>query len=170
MSYMNVLFINEKNIKDFSLLDDNLSYDYIVPVLKFVQDEKMTRILGKDLYKDIREQILTGTTSVSYKFILDNYIKHILIWGVLAEIQVPLNIKFRNSGMVETNNEDGTNTLLDNIKYTKNHYERICNFYESQLIKYLCDNATDYPLLTSSNDGCNGYIKNNYNCSIYLGK
>lgn len=56
-----------KNIKDFSLLDDNLSYDYIVPVLKFVQDEKMTRILGKDLYKDISEQILTGTTSVSYK-------------------------------------------------------------------------------------------------------
>lgn len=74
--------------------------------------------------------------------------------------------------MLETNNEDGTNTILDNIKYTKNHYERICNFYESQLIKYLCDNATDYPLLTSYNNGCNGYIKRRITITvqIYLGK
>ena len=169
MSYMNVLFINEKNIKDFSLLDDNLSYDYIVPILKFVQDEKMVRILGQDLYDDIRQQVLTGSTSVDYKELLDYYIKYVLIWGVLAEIQVPLNIKFRNAGMVETNNEYATNTILDNIKYTKNYYERICNHYETVLIKFLCDNNSKYPLYLSHKDGCNGYNKDNYNCSIYLG-
>ena len=72
--------------------------------------------------------------------------------------------------MVETNNEDGNNTLLDNIKYTKNNYEKICNFYESQLINYLIDNSNSYPLWCSNDDGiCPKTIKNNYNCSIYLG-
>lgn len=171
-NFRNVLLINEKNIKDFSLLDDNLSYDYIVPILKFVQDEKLTRILGKDLYDDIRQQVFTGSTSDNYKLLLDNYIKYVLIWGVLNEIQVPLNIKFRNAGMVESTTEFGNNTLLDNIKYTKNNYEKIANFYETQLINYLIDESNSYSLW----DGCNGQykchnhtLKNNYNCSIYLG-
>lgn len=172
-NYRNVLLINEKNIKDFSLLDDNLSYDYIVPILKFVQDEKMTRILGKYLYDDIRQQILTGSTSDDYKILLDNYIKYVLTWGVLNEIQVPLNIKFRNAGMVESNTDFGANTLLDNIKYTKNSYERISNFYETQLINFLIDNSNTYPLWNWCNGeyACyNKSVMNNYNCSIYLGK
>jgi len=150
--------ITETELKELSLLDYNLSSDYIYPVLKYVQENKLFRILGEDFYNDI---ILKYTTE-DYDYILNNYIKPVLLWGLMSEIQVPLNFKFRNQGMFNTNNPDGNNIILDDIKYTKNHYEKNAKFYEDRLIKHLTDNKLNYPLWI----GCS--MVKNYNSNITL--
>jgi len=143
-----VHLISEKTLKEFSLLDDNLTMEYITPVLQFVQDWKMENILGSDLYQDVKNKVEAGNVSDDYKNLL-YHIKFVLLWGIQSEIQIPLNYKFRNQGYVNTQNADGSNVDLEDIKYTKAYYEKICAQYERFLIKFLDENRIKFPLYKS---------------------
>lgn len=167
--YNYISLISESDIKDFSLIDMNLSSDYLYPILRFVQDNKMNRILGEYMYNDLLYNYSASTLSDDYNYILNNQIKQIIIWGILSEIQIPLNFKFRNQGMFQTQNPDGTNMLLQDIEYTKSFYERICKYYEDDLINYLCYYSEKYPLYKLSNTySMYNTNKNNFNCNITL--
>lgn len=157
---MRVRLISEKTIKEFSLLDDNTSFDYIAPTLDYVQDMKMVELLGINLYTDIKEAVNNGAVSAEYKTLLDDHIKPILLWNVMSYIQVPLNWKFRNQGMANNNNENSSNMNLGDIQYTKNFFENTAHFYEQQMADYLRKNHSKYPLLKCAD--------NSFNCSITL--
>lgn len=145
-TYKDVLLISEKTLKDNSLIDANMSYAYVQPVLKKVQDKRLSTILGIEMYDDIRKQVYDDAISGDTKYLLDNYIKYILIWGVASELQVPLFAKFRNMGMVNTGDDRANNISLQDIKYTKNQYEMDANFYEVLMAEYICDNSSKYSL------------------------
>lgn len=157
----NVLFISEKTIKDTGLLDENLSNSYIRPVLKYVQDESMSRILGQEFYEDIQKKIEDSDVSSEYEILLNFYIKDVLLWYVMAEIQIPLSAKFRNMGMTVGSDEQVNNLFINEIKYTKNQYRLKATFYENRLNKFLFDNAKEYPLFKKCRN-------NRYNTQIYL--
>lgn len=145
-TYNDVLLISEKTLKDNSLIDANTSYLYIQPVLKKVQDKRLSILLGLDMYDEIRSQVFSNTLTDDNKYLLDNYIKYILIWGLASEIQITLFAKFRNMGMVTTGDDKANNLSLSDIKYTKNQYDMDANFYENSMALYICDNISKYPL------------------------
>lgn len=154
-------FISEENLKEFSLLDDNLSFDYIKPTLQFVQDKYMNLILGFELYVEIDNQIFNGSVSNANKTLLNDYLKYVILWGLMAEIQIPLNYKFRNAGYVQNNNEDNGNVYLNEIKYTKQFYLNTTEFYVDATKEFLRKNRADYPKYKCINN-------NDWNCPIVL--
>ena len=164
-TFRDVVFINEKALKGYSLIDDNLSWDYIKDPLRFVQDSKVGKALGKDFYDSLRQEVIDGNVSDDNKVLLDYFIKDILAWGVMAEVQVPLSGKLRNSGVTVQSDSNTTNIGIDNVQYTKGQYESKSNFYLSQMVKYLCDNASKYPLWCKETLG-----ESNWSSNIYLGQ
>lgn len=155
-----VQLISEKSLKDFSLLDENLSWNYIQPTLTYIQDFKMTELLGKELYDDIKESVRNKDMSAEYKELLDNHIKFVILWNVMGHIQIPLNNKFRNQGSTNSENEDGRLQTLSEIQYTKEFYINTASFYEKQMIKYIRCNSSKFPLFKCTTK--------TYNCPITL--
>lgn len=162
---VNVNFISESKLKQFSLLDDNTSMNYINPSLKFVQDKYMSNILGKELYFEIAEQIKNDNLTTANDKLLNDYIHNVLLWALMAEIQIPLNFKFRNQGYVENNNEDGSNAHLNEIKYTKQFYQNTAQFYMAELEEFLINNRKDYPTAKCNRSGGGS---RQWNCPIIL--
>lgn len=141
-----MILITETTFKDFSTFDANLSWNYVKPILQFVQDKWMVQLLGRNFYNELLEQAVNDTLTPENSLLIDEYIKHILIWNTMADIQVPLSYKFRNQGYVQNQNQDGSNLSLEDMKYTKNFYANTASFYNRELIEFLKLNRKDYPL------------------------
>ena len=164
-TFRDVILINEKALKGYSLLDENLSWDYIKDPLRFVQDSKVGKALGEDFYDSIRQEVLDASVGSYNKVLLDYFIKDILAWGVMAEVQVPLSSKIRNAGIAVQSDSNTSNIGIDNVQYTKAYYEAKSSFYLSTMVRYLCDNAEHYPLWCKETLG-----QSNWSPNIYLGK
>lgn len=145
-NFRDVLLISEKTLKEYSLIDENVSFDYLKPIVKMVQDTRLTRLLGQKMYDDIRSEVINESVSDAYALLLDYYITDILIWGVMAEIQIPISFKIRNKGLSILTNEDGTVASASEIQYTKGQFENAASYYEGAMVEYLGVNASEYPL------------------------
>lgn len=164
-TYKDVLLISEETLKQSSLLADNLSFEYVKPILKLVQDETLTMLLGEDMYKDIRVEVLSGTITAKYVTLLDDYITDVLIWAVMSKVQLPLNIKFRNIGMTQLSDPNNTPTSLQDIHYLEEWYKNNGKIYSRLLLNYLCENSSTYPLYSPE---VNNIINNE--SQIYFGE
>ena len=153
--------ITEAELKNTGLLDNNVSSSYIAPILKYVQDESLTRLLGKDFYINLMEKKTDNNLNAHEITLIDFYIKDILKWGILAEIQIPLNSKFRNMGMVETTDDNVNSNQIAELKYTKNQYAMKQNFYSNRMTDFLVENRKHYPLYKCK--------PSSFNTQIYLG-
>lgn len=155
-----VHLISEKTLKDFSLLDENLSWGYIQPTLTYIQDLKMNELLGSELYIDIKDEVKSGNVSDKYKVLLDDYIRYVILWNVMSHIQIPLNNKFRNQGSVMSENQESRLQSLSEIQYTKEFYINTASFYEKELLNFLKNNRSTYSLWKC--------VTKVYNCPITL--
>ena len=164
MSYKNILLINEETLKNYSLLSDNLDFKMVTPIIKLVQEEILTNLLGEKLFKEIREQINTDTLTESNRELLDYYITDILIWSIMSKLQIPINYKFRNIGYAQQSDSNNLSTSLDNIQYLEEWYKSNTQTYIVLMDKFIRGNKSNYPLYCPNLN----YI-DNYECSIYLG-
>lgn len=140
-----VLFINETTFKESSGVDKNLDWNVVKPTLKFVQDKFMIRLLGKEYYRELKGKVQSSNISPIEKELLEDYIRYVLIWNTLAEIQIPINYKVRNQGYVYNQNEDGNVLGLEDIKYTRQFYIHTAEFYNNELQEFLQENRKHFP-------------------------
>lgn len=143
----NVLLISEKYLKTNSLINDNVDACYIVPAIQTAQELGLQPIIGTVLYNKLVELVASGDISdwADYKELLDTYILPYLTWRVLADIQVPLFGKVRNSGTVQSQDLQTQQLSIKDVQYIKNDYETKAVFYGNRLTDYLHANHSKYP-------------------------
>lgn len=142
MNNKNVLIVNINRLKKESYLDDNLSDDKIRIAVKFIQDTIIEKVIGTCLFEKLRELICTGEIDDGdyrmYKKLIDDYLFPIFVYGVPAEISIPISYKNRNIGVVQGSNENLVQTALDDIKYLNQYYKNKMDFYVQKAIDFLC--------------------------------
>ena len=146
-----ILMISIKTLKDFYLIDDNLSDKYILPVIKKGQDFIIRPILGEKLYSQIIEEIENGILTEVSKDIL-NKIEPILAYYVMSEVVYSTAYKLKNEGL---ENNDSSNRFDELVRISKK-YLLDSQHYESLLRDFIiipCDNNQ----------------KNIYKSGLYLG-
>lgn len=163
----NVFFISEKTLKGESFINDNVDPMYISPAIKTAQEIGLEPIIGTKLYNKLCDLIEGGQVEGEYKTLLDEYIKPYLIYKVMAEIQVPLTYKQRNSGITKTNNENEVNTELKDANYMADYYDKKANFYAIRMSDFL--NYSNIPEYTCGNGSELDPKPGAYNTGIYLG-
>jgi hypothetical protein len=173
MSYKQVMLISENTIKENLSLDKNVSYTYIAPIIKVVQDIRLQRVLGGALYDKVRQTVVDDPTlaapeNADIKVLVDNYIKDLLLYGIIAELQVQLSFKTRNLGVVSNNDLGATTTSIENVNYLKEYYLNYAKFYEERTTVYLCNNSTLYPEYNGANDDIMP-VAENYSSPIFTG-
>lgn len=88
---------------------------------------------------------ITDPRYSDYKLLLDEYITPYLCWQVMNSIQIALDYKFSNSGMIENADERKNRLDYTRSKALSDQYQKYANSYALKLKDYLCANSNKYP-------------------------
>lgn len=143
-----VFLISEQTLKKYTLINDNVDGVYIAPAIQMAQEIDLTSLIGEDLVNKLCDLVATNeivnTSNKDYKKLLDDYITPYLCWLVTANIQIAINYKLSNSGVVR--NDDERKSHLDYTQSTalQNQYQHYANAYATKLTDYLCNNHSKF--------------------------
>lgn len=144
-----VYLISEKTLKKYTLINDNVDGVYIAPAIQMAQEIDLTSLVGEDLVNKlcdlITENKIVEEEYADYKKLLDDYITPYLCWLVTANIQIAINYKLSNSGVIENYDENKNRIDYSNSTALQSQYQHYANAYANKLLDYLCDNHSKYP-------------------------
>lgn len=166
-----VLLISEQTLKKYTLINDNVDGMYILPAIQSAQDIDLDTIIGPVLNNKL-QQLVKNSDIVQpkyekYKVLLDEYVTPYLCWQVMTNIQIAVNFKLSNSGVIENYDERKNRLDYTHSKALSDQYQKYANAYATKLKNYLCTNSNQYPEYhqTLNHEGEEGPRL----CSIYLG-
>lgn len=165
-----VLLISEATIKKYSLVNDNVDGKYILPAIQTAQELDLENAIGPALVGKLCELVATGDITkdenINYKDLLDSYVTPYLVWQVMSSIQIGLNYKFTNSGIIGNDDERKNRLEFRNAQLLQEQYNNYANSYCNKMKNYLCHNSKLFP---EYHQCVNGETENDINgCGIFL--
>lgn len=145
----NVLLISEATLKEYSLINQNIDGLFILPAIRTAQDLDLSTVIGPALLNKLQDMVADGSiteeANKKYKLLLDKYITPYLAWSVMTAIQLNINFKLTNSGVIQ--NQDERKSAIDyrSGKELIAQYEKYTSSYAMKLKNYLCSHSNDYP-------------------------
>ena len=136
-----VLLISEDTLKTYTLISENLDGKYILPAIQLAQDVDLTYLIGEKLVNKICQLITDNQLEGKYKTLLDEYITPYLCWQVMSTIQLGLNYKFSNSGLVGNDDERKSRLEYRQAQSLQEQYLRYADSYAHKMKKYICKTA-----------------------------
>lgn len=169
----NVQLISEATLKKYSLINDNVDACYIAPAIQKAQDMGLQPLIGTYLYDKICSLIIEGTigddANVNHKTLLDVYITPYLCQKVMSEIQIPLFAKIRNSGILNSTDQQTQQLTMQEVEYIKRNFDQDATFYGTRMVEYLCTNNTLFPEYRQIRDSADMQADHNsFNTHIVL--
>lgn len=167
----NVLLISESTLKEYTIINDNVQGVYIMPAIRMAQDVDLSTVIGPVLVKKLQDLVANNSISnvenEKYKNLLDNYVQPYLAWAVMTALQLNINFKLTNSGVIS--NQDDRKTAIDyrSGKELMAQYEKYSNSYAMKLKNYLCANSSLFPEYRQCEDFMGE--EDPSLCSIFLG-
>lgn len=149
-----VLLISEKQIKDNSIIEQNVDAKILSKTIANVQEVVLKPILGSSVYATLIDEAYNKATDSSYVIaepysaLLTDYIQPFLINAVLVEFIVVNNYKVTNKGLLKLRDNLADNVDADELEYAKNYHENYLSKYKKNLIDFLKANN----LLSCSSD------------------
>lgn len=146
---MNILLVSEKTLKERTLINDNVDGQYILPAIQICQDVDLQTVIGPVLVKKLQSLVADGAIeneeNKKYKDLLDNYITPYMCWQTMTAIQINLNFKMTNSGMIQNQDDRKYNIDYRSGKELMAQYEKYANAYAMKLKNFLCANVNKFP-------------------------
>ena len=167
-----VLLISEKTLKSNGVINNNVDGMYILPAIEYAQDAGLQPIIGTKLYNKLMDLVADGSIvqSTDYKVLLDEYVTPYLLNKVTADIQIPLNYKLRNQGVVQNQTENTIVPTMKDLQYVIQNYEYKAIFYGNRLSDYLMANKSKLPEYCKVDSSADMHSNpNSYKTNIYLG-
>ena len=167
-----VLLISEKTLKSNGVINNNVDGMYILPAIEYAQDAGLQPIIGTKLYNKLMDLVSDGSIQqeTDYKVLLDEYVTPYLLNKVTADIQIPLNYKLRNQGVVQNQADNTIVPTMKDLQYVIQNYEYKAIFYGNRLSDYLMANKSKFPEYSKVDSSADMHSNpNSYKTNIYLG-
>lgn len=165
-----VLLISEETLKKYTLINDNIDGKYLLPTIQTTQDVDLDTILGTVLTKKLQNLVETNTINLpensNYKELLDKYVQPYMCWKCMANIQVSVNYKLTNSGVIENQDDKKTRLSYSDSKALQSQYDRYASSYALKLENYLIKNSNIFPEYKQSENY--QFAENARLCDFYL--
>lgn len=162
-----VLLISEETLKTYSLVNDNIDGKYLLPAIQTAQDIDLETLIGKALLDKLCKLVETGeiVSNTKYKTLLDDYITPYLVWQVMSNLQLGINYKLSNSGVITNDDERKSRLDYRNNQLLQEQYKHYADSYAIKLKDYLC--CGDYPEYHQCVN--HSHAEDVELCGIYLG-
>ncbi len=146
---MKALFINEKDLKRYSVLDGNVDPSKFMQYIEQAQDIHVQAYLGTDLYEKVMSLIVNDTIDNSgnqkYRELLVSYIKPMLIQWSLVQYLPFGAYTIANGGIYKHSAESSDTVAKEEVDYLQEQARTTANYYTDRLVAFLCDKSNDYP-------------------------
>lgn len=162
-----VLLISEETLKTYSLVNDNIDGKYLLPAIQTAQDIDLETLIGKTLLDKLCKLVETGeiVNNSKYRTLLDDYITPYLVWQVMSNLQLGINYKLSNSGVITNDDERKSRLDYRNNQLLQEQYKHYADSYAIKLKDYLC--SGDYPEYHQCVN--HSHAEDVELCGIYLG-
>lgn len=151
MAIVRAFFISDEDLKKETIINGNVDDKLINPTILKVQDIQIQRIIGTDLYNELKTQVIASTVTAANATLLNEYIRPCLKEYVVAEFTVPGVFKIFNRS-TSTNNSENASPLTES-EMVKMHqkFQTDAEFYADMLKRFLLQNSSTYPLYLNGN-------------------
>ena len=152
MSIAETKLITEQEVKNYTDLPNNLKTSNLSFSITVAQDLYIRSAIGEDLYSELLDQTQNDTLTALNLTLLngDNRlfrgIKFALAWWVAYEVYPYLHTKVTPTGIQTKSTDEAISADSRDVEMRRNIAKKKAEYYLDQLIKYLCDKDTDYPL------------------------
>lgn len=166
---INVFLISEDILKSETILNDNVGAEYFGQAIETAQEIYLQQLIGTSLLNDLCEKVRDEKLTADDKVLLDDYIIPFLKFKILCEVTIPIAFKYRNAGVVQTNNEFVYNTGMKDAQQLAAYYDQRASFFAIRLTSWLCANSAKFPAYHNTTTGELNPNGDAYNVPIYLG-
>ena len=130
-----VLLISEETLKTYSLVNDNIDGKYLLPAIQTAQDIDLETLIGKALLDKLCKLVETGeiVNNSKYRTLLDDYITPYLVWQVMSNLQLGINYKLSNSGVITNDDERKSRLDYRNNQLLQEQYKHYADSYAIKL-------------------------------------
>jgi len=150
------LLINRETLTSLGLIDSNVDEQYIRPSTIKAQEIDLVQLIGENLYNKLCSLIpdaIDLPENANYKDLLDNYIAIYLAYTVMAEIQLPIQYKICNKGIVSTTDDKLISTSMKDCQTMVEFYSKAANYFGNRITSYLCHNTAKFPEYAQTKSG-----------------
>jgi len=154
---MKALFITANDLKRYSIVNGNVDNDKFMQFIEIAQDIHIQNYLGTDLYNKFQTIILNSTinnvVNSDYKFLLDTYIKSMLVHWAMVEYLPFAAYTVANGGVYKHTSETSQSVDKNEIDFLVEKQRNTAQHYTRRFIDYMCFNAATYPEYNSNSNG-----------------
>jgi hypothetical protein len=140
----NVIFLTDQDIKDNSIIEDNVDPKTIYPIIMLVQDKYLQEITGTELLNALQVNAQAGTLNPNQANLISQYIKKVLIWYTIYENAIYNSLKYTNKGIERMNSLNSVPATLTEIEAIAERAKNNAEFYGQRLIDWLYIHQNDY--------------------------
>jgi hypothetical protein len=142
------LFISRNDIIKNSPLQGAIDADALLPFVYTAQVKYIKDLLGTVLYDYIGAQILAGTTaslSAYYQDLINEHIKHTLIWYSCVEYIPFSSISFKSNGAVKHLSDQSIAPSKTDIDFLTGKCQSNADYFATRMQNYLIAYSVQIP-------------------------
>lgn len=152
---MATLLISQTYFQAKSIVNDNVDWEMVKPILTTAQDLYLQETLGTDLYVKLQADVDALNTSstpipANYKNLLDNYVQPFLNWKTVSLLGNALKFRYMNKGVMEKNSDNSQPVSDQSLKFASQEWSNYADQYNQNLIKFLLANWSLFPELATN--------------------
>jgi hypothetical protein len=157
------LLISRNDIVKFTALNGNIDTDSFIQWIKVAQDIHIQNYLGTNLLEKIKTDIINNTLANPYLFLLNSYIKPMLIHWAMVEYLPFSAYTIANKGVFKHTSENATSVDKNEVDFLVEKERMIAQNYTERFITYINFNNSLFPeYSTNSNADMFPSTQNNF--------
>jgi hypothetical protein len=164
------LFITEKQLKDASLINENVSMVKLRPTVIMCQEMHIQPIIGSDLYKELQTQIIGNSLTPENEDLLSDYIQPCLQMYVQMEFPMAFGFQLRNKNVERGSDQNSSMASVSELQRLIDYYRGKAEWYAERTTRFILANITDYPAYQSPSGQIDTILPNarNYTAGLVL--
>jgi len=147
------LFITRDDIVKFTALNGNIDTDKFIQYIAIAQDIHLQNYLGSKLFKKFNDGIVANNLTQTYKDLLSDYIKPMLIHWSMVEFLPFSAYTIANKGVFKHTSESATSVDKSEIDYLVEKERSVANHYTTRFIDYMSFNQSKFPEYNLNSNG-----------------
>ena len=146
MANNNQLLLDDTYVRNRSIVNGNVDFLRLRPIIFVIQDMKIRPLLGANLFNEIMAQSVPPTTfTTPNQVLMDDYILPCMLWFLASETPLPLSLPFMNKGVMQSSSDNSQPADIESLKLLENRYASYAENYGKQMQNYIRANPSLYP-------------------------
>ena len=158
-----IRFISEPDLKNNSVLSDNIDYKMLGQLIDDVQEQRIHPILGTELYNRMKSDVAANTLAGNYLTLMNDYIQRCIIAFIIADSPMYISVRYLNKGIMTKTSETSSQVSMSDMKEVIDWWQNRAQWYAERITAYLCENSTLFPEYDNGNDAGDDIAPNSQN-------